>query len=724
MALIELTRFEGMSTIIAPEKQPPFLLQRIENMELMDKEGWLKKRKGYKKIITSGLTALNNMIEFVDKNDNRQILLLDGTTLKEIEYAAGAGYGAVSAIANDERNSYATISEFHPVIVNQEIRSGAGLNGNDSPIWYGYIPEKKRCLNSVTIAAGKYLTQQYDKPYILQPAAIRFYDSLVSSSGINNSTKFVGFYRSAVLDGYQRGIPFYTIGDSNDTSNPYSVNLKLFLIGTTAYPRVDYVDLFVAVSNKSDPDKEFLTAYFLERVSLNEDGESFYENVNATLDPAAQTITIGNISVWKTFSCVDLIVEDMTNGKFYHISSETVSSPNVTLQVSTYRDAIPTGAISPAHIRIRSGWHYDGSNWNYATIYDNFWKKLSSEMYDYLGIPPGDTGFNYVGDSGTITFLYKYAAYARKRYFACGFPDKYAYYSVPYSPDIIPTQNVIRLKKDPTGVVDVGDEEFILFYKDSADRILIVSNGDHRIDDKFLNIGCAAHESIVKVSDRVVAWMDYTGPYILQDNAVLYIGQHLKEWWYDRLTDSHKEACVGAFNRLKQWMIFAFPTYNDSDYPNGIAFVFDLNAHNAGKISPWWILKTDVPIKSSTLAYDLHLLTGSDTEIVDWNTTSTPDENVQASVLFKLLQNPLLGRKVNLKKMMLDFEYGSNTITANIYVDGGTTPAITITAKSDNKEQFIQYLMENFELEIKSGSDQNEFMLKSILLFTREKRVA
>jgi len=326
-------------------------------------------------------------------------------------------------------------------------------------------------------------------------------------------------------------------------------------------------------------------------------------------------------------------------------------------------------------------------------MFDDYHKKLGSEMYTYLNVP--------IGDQGLSDYRHKFSCEANKRYFIFGTGDGFGYYSGLNAPDVIPSQNILRIRKEPTGCVAVG-ADVLLFSKLEAERITVLDNANSNQDDSFLNVGCSSHESIVRLTDDVVAWMSYRGPY----RTERFIGLHLKKWWDETLTDAQKEACVGAFNHRKNQILFSFPTYTDSDFSNGIIFVYDLNAVAAGYGSAWWYFAADNAVNMQTLNDDGHLLTASATKIVDWN-ADTANETVSSLLKLLLLKGPKYTKRIKtlFKKVFVDYT-SDDTITARIYKDGSGTP-VNLTMNATTLEAFISYLGETLELEVITSASSN-----------------
>jgi len=715
---IVVDEHKGMNVHITPEKLPSYLYQKIHNLELSKKLGRMVKRKGYANILTTGLTTLKSMFEFVDRNDGRQILLQDGTGLEESVYSGGS-YGAISAISNDERTAGSTVNQAYPEFYSNEIRSGAGLNAStDLPFWYGYI-SRNRFNDGVTITGGNYLDNQfYDSRLgdIFFDWGVEEATSEVDEEDIDQGNYLV--YVSPVIDGDQRGFPEDDVvkGFANQQILKVAVDGKCIWLqceistsDNTSYPRLTAFDIFVAKSISLDEDPINSPAYFLTRVDLNDEPEPFFE-VTGTSNTPANKITIADYADWLTFKDVgNLFVYDATNQIYHRIQTYALNGSDVELTVTPVSDS--GGSIT---CRFLSKWYDDGSShWVYSTFFDNYYHKLGSEMYEYLDLPLGDTGRG-------SDLRYKYSCISNKRYFIFGVPEgPFGYFSKVDDYDVIPALNILKLKKEPTGCVSIG-RDVMAFYKDSAKRFTVLSNERAEEDDEFSDIGLVDQKALYQLSDQEAYGFDQRGPWHLLLRNHYFIGENLKEWWEENLSETEKDACVVGYNRLKNWVMFSFPTYTTSPYTNGIVFVYDRDAEKRDGVQVWWILKTDTPLYNFTVADDLHQLAGSRTKIVDFNTTGTPDETVDTLALLKVIQNPILGNRMHVGRAYLDYDSTTDTITAKVSADGAAQETLTING---DKQSVIKYMCKTLELELSTTATLNDMDYGSHVITFQPKRV-
>ena len=360
---------------------------------------------------------------------------------------------------------------------------------------------------------------------------------------------------------------------------------------------------------------------------------------------------------------------------------------------------------------VKPGWIAVSGGYQTTVAFDNFFWQAGAEMWTYLNIPTGDTGI--------ADFRYKFSAVANDRLFIFGCPDGFGYFSVKNRPNIIPSLNIIRPQKEPTGCVGINRDVF-LFYKEGASRYTVISNEQAEKDDEFLEIGLTSQKAIVKINDDSVAFMSYKGPYILQGRVPQYIGNSLKTWWTKTgslpyLSEAEIAQCRVFYNNLREQIWFSFPTYaNQAESITNKVFVFDIRAFRQG-IEAWWELRTGLDMSNGCLADDLHLLIGDGTQIADFNTTGTPDETCYTRVKFKLFKNPdLVKGHNNTYKMVFVRGTSADTFVTRCYFDESTSP-VTITLNTD-LQGAINYVKETLELEIFTANSANDVELESAVV--------
>ena len=725
---LNVSEHKGMSVLIYAAKLPSYLYQLVWNLELSKKLGKMIKRKGYKNVLIAGLTALKSMFEFVDDNDGRQIFIQDGTGVEESVHS-GSAYGAITAIANDVRTASSSVGQAYPVLYRKEYRTGTGIATNNNPMWYGYMAAKNRFNDADTIAAGKYLCDQMHKTLFGYNAGDIQLISIANSALAMNSTAFgtqgldEGTYIvfiSAVIDGYQRGTPSILDIVSNNTDDKYSLDLTIQSDdgNESKLPRVTAYDIFVASLTNVGADvtpatsTELLslayTSYFVERVDLNGDGNRFLTIAGTNdITGGAEKITIAGFATWQTFNPIGFFLYDSTNNKTYRITGAT---PNGTALELTTTPVVSNAGAATLHFFSR--WYEVSDDNKRRFVYDDYYFKAGSEMFTYLDLPAGDFGLTNV--------QYKYGCMSNKRYFIFGRSDgPFGYFSKVNAPDVFPALNILRLKKEPTGCMAVG-RDVMAFSKDSAKRFTVLSNTNAEEDDEFSDIGLVSQKALYQVSDEEGYGFDQRGPWHLNLRQHEFIGEHLKEWWEDNLSETEKSACVVGYNRLKNWVMFSFPTYTTSPYTTGIIFVFDREAQKREGINAWWIYKTDVAIYNFTQADDLHLLAGSTTKILDFNTTGTPTETVATKATLKLMNNPILGNRLHINTVYFDYTSATDTVLVKVSADGAAQESLVLLG---DKQAVIKYMCSKLELEISTAASANVVEYGSHLITFQPKRV-
>ncbi len=447
-------------------------------------------------------------------------------------------------------------------------------------------------------------------------------------------------------------------------------------------------------------------------MDLNTYGKALYRataNVGVT---TANKIVFEDYADWASFPMgLSVFAHDMENDTYYQITGAAFDTPAVgQVELTLLTPAAASGAVA---VEIVPGWtDFGGAIYFQSIVFDNNSKVLGAEMYAYLNIPKGDQGRD--------DLRYKYSCMANDRLFIFGTPEDVGYFSVKNRPDVIPAQNILFPKSEPTGCIDINRDAF-LFYKNGASRYTVISNTKAEKDDEFLEIGLTGQQALVKINDDQVAFMSYKGPYVLTGRTPRYIGESLKTWWqktasFPYITEAQMLQCRVFYNNLREQIWFSFPTYNDAgDYTTGIVFVFDSRAFRKG-LEAWWIIGTDTPMYNGTLANDLHLLTGNNvTKIVDWNNTGVPDETCDTLIKFKLLKNPdLVERHKILFKTVFVRSNDNDTIVTKVYFDGASS-ATTLTLNAD-KQAAINYIKETLELELSTAASANDVEYESAVI--------
>jgi hypothetical protein len=738
---------QGVSNFIADENKPIFIFKNLVNLEPARTYGRLRKRPGYGNIIT-GQTGLTDMIEVINRNDERILGIQKSVNFYESVYSGG--YGALAQVdgvaAKDFRYHYPydaqgnvsanppTIYDLRQNVFERVIRSGAGLDDVDNiPIWYGYIDEQVRYADatSKTLAAGRYLCEQLLHTNTLKYVAIlganqaTCYSTQLGLNAGETLTHYLFYYAVPVYDGYQMGFPclWYEVSAVSVLDYPSANNAshRIYLSirddNYDAIPRLTHIDIYVTdflpanVNTGSAQETPLREAYFLERISLTEDAAVItsqagtYENAN----PPTYIEFSTDFEDWESINFDGLWIEH--DAYAYKLGTRTTSGTKSRYAITGGAAALQNQTVT---CNIRGKWEdtsVTGANEKtIRTIYDNYYRQQGSEMYTRLGVPSGDLGLDDV--------RYKFGCQANRRYFIFGRDDQWGYFSKAGSPDVIPQQNLIRLRHEPTGCLGVG-RDVLVFSKFFTDRIAVLGEANIDKDESFLEVGCSTHESIIQISDDEGAWMSYKGPYETYLRQAHYIGQDLSEWWDDILSDAEKEACIGAYNYRKDQLWFFFPTYSDSNYPNGIIFVYDRRARALGYKHVWYYFKSDHAALARCMNDDGHLLTNNGTAIVDWNADSA-NETVETIVKLLLMEGPDRHKRLRtyVKWIFVDGTFG-DTITANIYINGSSTP-VALTFE-DNYEAFVRYLCQTFEVELTSPASTNDIEYNKIQLKMKAK---
>ena len=731
--LYDIDQWGGQSSLIHKEKLPVALIQSIRNGILSKKLGVIKKRPRYANILTSGLTALNNMIEFVNQNDERILFIQDGTGVEKSIYSGG--YGAIAAITNDERTGGSTINQIYPVLWRKELRSSAGMNAStDLPFWYGYIDAITRYPNStapIAISAGRYLDIQfYNDAFtdLFKSGVTDFgsYVSKVSNVGLT-SNRYV-MYLVPVMDGYQKGLPYtaddhslynrVALGISNfDDFGSIWYNLQIPTANQSDLKRLTAIDVFVAdISDYGTDDLLKSPAYFLERVPLDDDGavimslNGTFENTN----PPTYIEFTDDFANWETFALYDLWIRFIYSGTEYEYRISTPRAENATKVQYPFTAAVAAALQNQAvECDIFARWELTGGNYEYPVIYDNNHIKLKAEMYTQLGLSPA-----FAGDTGLPDRRYKFSAMANKVYWIFGGVDKHkGYYSTPYAPDQIPVLNEVSIEKDATAVIPVGND-VVVTYKEGAKRFNWYGNKNVTEEENYSDRGCTNQKGWAKVNDNMIFGFDYSGPWMMTGRGFIDIGVDLIDWWggtdSDNLSDAQKDTCVVLYNPKLQLVFFSFPDYTTAPYTAGFVAIFDLKSFKLNKgMLPWLLMDSDTAIKAGCISKDVHLLTGSATKIVDWNNAS-PTETCDFYLKLKLLRNALAGDvKIWWDKVRMTYST-SDTVTLTAIHDEGAGAALTLLS---NDAAMIRKISQELELEFSTTASANDVEVSRVQVF-------
>lgn len=724
MAFLNIDKWWGVNTQIESEKKPIYVVEEQVNYELARKQGSLLRRKPYKNILTAGLTLLKNLFEFKNTNGDRQILIQDGTGLEESIYSGGA-YQAITAIPNDERTGTPTVDQMYPVLYENVVRSGAGLNAaTDLPFRYGYEAERKRFKDAVTIAAGKYLE---DQGYGID--GLLTYNSALSVLAIsNNSSPSIGgfgettkivIYASPVLEDGQQGFPIKSIGTDLVISGllgatqTFEVNLYIDNTTPQILKRIVAIDLYYArVDDIGNVENEL--AYFFHRAHLNDDSDPYLGglvgNVGVTV---ANKIVLDDFEDFYDFTLARKWLYDETNDNYYYVTAIAFGSPTASqLEITVLPNAPADGA---ATLSVISRWRDDGSFYHYSTFFDNHFIQKGAEMYADLGIPRGDTGIS--------DFRYKFSAINGNRMLILGVTDHVGgNYSLPFNLDIIPALNVVKTQEEPVGCIPFG-ENFLIFQDRFATHLSIFGNENTRQIDKYIDATIVNQKAVFAVDKNTFFGFDYQGPWMMSvgSDKETRIGEGLFEWWDDTLSETVKDGCVVSYNKLKKQVIFSFPDYSTAPYTNGIAFVFDLKVYTQlQSVFPWYYFTTDKPMKSSCIATDNHLLTSNATAIVDWNQNNSTDESIEAWIKLKVIKNSLAGKnRIHFDTLRL--EYTGTLFKISIFPDSGAEVDVT-SDLTDNDKLFIRRFLEDMQLKLQATSGYAESKITTLQLSYKERQ--
>ena len=181
-------------------------------------------------------------------------------------------------------------------------------------------------------------------------------------------------------------------------------------------------------------------------------------------------------------------------------------------------------------------------------------------------------------------------------------------------------------------------------------------------------------------------------------------------------TDAGLAECVGEYDQINQLLMFSFPTFTNSEFPNGFIMVFDLAADAMGISSTWVMFDNGTSFKTACLATDNHLISFSGTKGYDWN--GTPDELVATAIETHPLRNRLHGKELYIKKVYVESE--GLTPTLKTYIDESSSVSDTLSFASKGW-QWIKRVCERFTLRIETSASLSPYTLRGAQIDYTEK---
>ncbi|HUW67258.1 MAG TPA: hypothetical protein VMW20_04330 [Candidatus Nanoarchaeia archaeon] len=752
---LNIDRWLGINTQIQSEKKPPYVVEEQVNLELAKYPGVLVRRIA-EKLITdytgSGLTlpTYTGMFEFIDGNGGRQVLLniqaaIAAGGLVEQWITAGV-YATWTAFPLITRTASSTCKQMYPVLYENELRSGASRdNANDRPFWLGYLAKTWRFNNTEFVATGRYLDDQVYSPTAILALETGATPIFLQATGYTSLTgkglEKGDYYRVAVSPVYrggQKGHPYkpldrYSI--STITTAPWTLQItmqwdKTGVDQTLLLPRVVAWDVFLA---KVESTTEVATTYnFLERIDMNAPGNVFLELTGKFED------TAGTKTVAPTYIEFD---DDFTDwetifGGYIGFVCDIVGATNTyTYKVVASRGANGTKAryyftgfvaaddADTCTVKIYSSWVDDTAGtgvYYYRLFLDNFYRKLGSEMYAYLGLPAGDTGIS--------DFRYDYAAMAGHRLVIAGVEDHPGgNYSLPYTPDVIPALNFFRTPEEPIGMIPIG-ENVLIFTKRQPSHLSIFGNQNSRIINNFFAGTITSQKAVVAMDSDTIFGFDYEGPWMYNSRSGFdRIGDALKKWWDITLSETIKDTCQVYYMPLKEQVIFYFKDYTTAPYAQqGLGFAFDIRAFKEQNVYPWfmWVPNASSQPRAGCLSVNKHLVTGAagydgSRNLYDWDVAGSTSPTVASWVTLKIMKSQLAGQsRVHWDTMAVT--YSGEDITVELSADGAAFTDVSSDLTANDKI-FIRRFLNQFQLKITPDSGYAEFKLSTIQLTFKER---
>jgi hypothetical protein len=778
--LDRIEQFGGINSLYDLEKMPPIMQSKLVNMMASRKLGILQSRH---ELLNTG--AAGNIFEFIKHNQTTHYYAQNTAAAIDIKSATRSGYGAVTwgnAVSKTDNRTAklsTTVMAF-PNRYREEVRSSqirTSTGQYPDPMWAGYIDAQNRFDGGDSISAGFFLEDQFVQNKWSTFGATSCINSATPSygtsymGGIGGRPGYYYFFLAPVIDGYQKGIP--EINASLVTRIPAALQGKFapstLIFGNTAsylYPRITDFDVFIGYAPERDysnytkgtVDSNVFTlpAYFLERISLNDQAYNYFLTMDATdgkgtiTAPAANQIKITDVDQWLTFNPQFIKIYDATNNRTYAVSSWVVATGDITLTLDTTRYDNTTGATMPAKLQFFTDWYFDGANYKRKVFWDNKYMLRGSEMFEYLNLPPGEQGL--------VSHDHKFGKVCNQRYWMVGnmggtvtsstFSSK-VYVSKYGEPDVMLSLSEINLEEEPTAVEEYGDDTILFFknyfkiYRTNADGSIQELATDNRA-------GCSNKFGVTKVAKYELVGIDRKGPWMYKNGNLTRIGLAIQgmftgdnENGMSQIDEQDVDGTFVEFYPGDNQVWFNIPSYSDSSetllFDGGITLVYDrymVDELRQG-ISPWYFFgfyNKSVGYMKPNYWGELNVVRG-DTNLEIYNPktlhSASGTENIISVVEFKTNRNlDPQDRKLYLGKIGVRYKADADAdVAIGLYIDGASSPtSITADANTDfpNADIVIKRLADTFKLRISSDSDksaaEDDFELKSVKITGKSKR--
>jgi len=742
--------------------------EEVQNLR-QNKLGEWETVKGYIEHLTGATNLINGIEITFDENDDRFLLMQEGTTLIRIDYDSGYDYADVEVLTLPSDVSILSTQKLRFFSFRGVVRiTGAVLTADNTvhvPLWYGYIDRDIERLGTTDIEhTGWYLTKatvDLDPDFTMSGGIIgEFISTDTSGSGSDESefeTVYVKvFYISdrgqfSLLKDIDQMVTFH-VKTTNLTHLAYAINFQLLLPYDSGgdelfedYPR--FTGLAICIGSKAlyDTDADVADIVNWEVVDVldmtDQDNreiswvDCFYDTSftlihDDTFDKTQVIVTHGRIDNDTNEATFRLLqAHFMADAPVTIVGpagtvTTTVNSTNMAQIVDGgvgsiwmemyFNDAVTSAFNSDPETQVQVDFvfpkvYFPGATlWRYNVILDLVGYS-GTDFADYTDI---------LASSEDIDPAYSHHAIINERAFCLSLEDEeedVVRYSPLYQFDVFPNANIIQTQ--------VGDADNNVAIVKRSDRLMILKHksisqiqfiGDNYYEDVgFADNGIySTNDGYISILDTVY-WMD-------KDDIYAYSGG-IKPTPLMQALDLRKlyrqyvdEDSYLAYDKLENelWVIL-----------DEIIFVYQVER------KAWYIRDTDILPTFAFRDYDKNLIVGANTALASLPATTTKlvnynhsltdfDEAINYKIITKIidLYTPEKTKKTEELTIPIVSNYGVK-VTVD---DPDKSQSKNDTKTPDTSEIkvtrfWMQYLFKQLQITFENGltgGDQSDMLTK------------
>jgi hypothetical protein len=729
MPLINISKFLGINTRTVDAEGNPFYFRDMINFTLSQVWGRLIKRRGYQETLADLEPEPYTATELIDSNLTRQLVIFesDNKTLSKRVWN-GTSYNPRETIDDTPMPSDYEI-DIMPFMLTymNTIYSGAGLNAVNYPFYVQHIKEWTNYggTTPIVVPAGLRISPMDLNKKIVESfgVALSFHESYpLHSIVMEKGTYFVkvfpvlvdGSYGSEITEFNQQAT---TLDDIPSPIPNQFLRIRLYASGGSytpaGFPNLLGFDVFVSFRPEGISGDVTFPYYFLERVKFDElYGDVISRHVGKFQDaPCMGTDTSfvlnssNNDLTYIPWPYVYIIFDYGGTHYEIHIQEVCVDEPNDIIAFYAVRpSAVPEDV--DIEIEIRAKW----SGYDITVIYDAYYNKLTTEMYEYLNMPKGS---NSIPD-----YRYDLSAVVGNRLFTFRTDSIHAYYSPPDAFNIFTYSNEIVLKDSPVAVISYLDG-VLVFSKKRAEFIRVTSAGEVIKEDNFLQFGAISQRSVLSIDSETVFIFSRSGVWRITPRGLNKISEFIQgevqsDVVLNSLSEDEINSCLMGYNQIRRELQLFFKRQDDSN----ITFVYDIASSTMTGAECWLKFKLYNPVLWSLLNNDSHqflLLDGTNNPLVDFN-GANPTESVSAEFELKAFDAQLVNKKVRFEKMLIKTNDVSK-LNINITYNGVLQVSGALNPKG---ELYLRAIADDMKIKITAPADRDELHIDKIQIAYQE----